>query len=499
MLQLTASDIYSYYRPSECNLRIYLRHRGDEEAPPGPYEQVLFRLAERHERRHLAAFTDVVDLSEVQWDKRFNATVEALTTTTGVIYQGAFSAQVTIDGVVCGIIGNPDFLIKSGDRCVIRDSKISRRINEDDHPEILRQLELYGWLYEHTCGKPPRGLEVHSGTGTIVPIAYDGGGRVLDLLARILRNKLAASEVYEPVGWSKCDGCGFFGRCWPRAEARKDIALVGGVDQGLARALHERGIQSFDGLLEQLDEAQLAALERPWGNRVQRVGARAPGILRNARALAERREILLQQPVLADCAHYVMLDLEGLPPHLDETEKIYLWGLDVHGQNASGHQAATAGFGVEGDRQGWEDFLRIAGSVFARYGDLPFVHWSHYERTKVDMYLKRHGDRGGVGARVIRNLLNLLPITQQALVLPLSSYSLKVVEAYVGFKRERPGIGGDWAMARYIQAIETEDPDERAAVMAEILDYNREDLAATLAVFEWLKRKGAADTNTPRA
>ncbi len=491
MPELTASDIYRYYRPSECHLRIYLRHRGEQEAPPSPYEQVLFELAKRHERQHLATFTDVADLSQAKWEERLNDTIEALKASAGVIYQGAFGAAVTIDGIECGIIGNPDFLINSGDGYIIRDSKISRRINEDDHPEILRQLGLYGWLYERTCGKPPRRLEVHSGTGTIVPIAYDGGRRALDLLARILRMKLATSEIYEPVGWSKCDGCGFFSRCWPQAEARRDIALVGGVDQGLARALHERGIQSFDDLPAQLGEAQLAAFERPWGNRMQRVGARATGILRSARALAEGKEIPLQRPVLPDRTNYVMFDLEGLPPHLDEFEKIYLWGLHVHGENASGHQATTAGFGIDGDRQGWEDFLRIAGSVFDHYGDLPFVHWSHYERTKLDMYLKRYGDRDGVGGRVIRNLLDLLPITQQAFVLPLPSYSLKAVEAYVGFKRERPGVGGDWAMARYIQAIETEDPDERTAMMAEILDYNREDLAGMWAVFQWLKQKAS--------
>lgn len=193
-----------------------------------------------------------------------------------------------------------------------------------------------------------------------------------------------------------------------------------------------------------------------------------------------------------------MLDLEGLPPHLDELEKIYLWGLQVYGEGASGYQAATAGFGMDGDRQGWEDFLRNAEVVFDRYGDLPFVHWSHYERTKLGLYIERYGDRSGIGGRVLRNLLDLLPITQQALVLPLPSYSLKMVEEYVGFKRER-AAGGDWAMARYIEAIETEDPAERAAVMAEILDYNREDLAGMWAVFEWLKRKGTVDEDAPQA
>ena len=40
----------------------------------------------------------------------------------------------------------------------------------------------------------------------------------------------------------------------------------------------------------------------------------------------------------------------------------------------------------------------------------------------------------------------------------------------------------DWAMARYIEAMEMEDPDERPEIMDEILKYNREDLEGTWAV-----------------
>ena len=42
-------------------------------------------------------------------------------------------------------------------------------------------------------------------------------------------------------------------------------------------------------------------------------------------------------------------------------------------------------------------------------------------------------------------------------------------------------------MARYIEATETDDEAERAAIMDEILAYNREDLEATWAVMEWLR------------
>ncbi len=72
----------------------------------------------------------------------------------------------------------------------------------------------------------------------------------------------------------------------------------------------------------------------------------------------------------------------------------------------------------------------------------PFVHWHHYERVHLDMYIDRFGDPKGVAARVKENLLDLLPITQRSIALPLPSYSLKVIEQYIGFERTQKEYGG---------------------------------------------------------
>lgn len=56
---------------------------------------------------------------------------------------------------------------------------------------------------------------------------------------------------------------------------------------------------------------------------------------------------------------------------------------------------------------------------------------------------------------------------------------------------EAAEIDGEWSMARYIEAVESEDPKLQNEVMDEILTYNREDLEATWAVFESRRRKTA--------
>jgi predicted RecB family nuclease len=484
--RLTPSDFYTYYQPSLCDLRVYLRARGEAEALPGPFAEILRRLGERHEASHLAAFPGVLNLAAVPLSQRLEATRQAVAARAPVIYHPRLCHPLTITGQVWEICGEPDLLLADPNGYVIRDVKLSRRIGEREHPEIHRQLQLYGWLYQQSFGQPPAKLEVYTGAATLEPIPFDHGQAALDLLRQITEIQNASAAPYSPVGWSKCNGCGFRPYCWPRAEANQDVALLPGVDQGLAVALHERGFSTRTALLKNLDEATLAALRRPRGSGQSKVGKQAKEILLHAQAFEQKSKILLAKPDLPPGDHFVMFDLEGLPPQLDELQKIYLWGMQVYGKRPGRYQPALAGFGADGDANGWREFLRQAEMIFNTHGDLPFVHWHHYETTNLRLYLERYGDPQGIAGRVLANCLDLHKVTRQAVVLPVPSYSLKVVEKYLGFKRTLEEYGGEWAMAKYIEAVETEDEAERQAHVREIMLYNEEDLAAMWAVWEWL-------------
>lgn len=489
-MRLTASDIISLYRPTYCPLRVYLRQQGEPESEPSAFDEILQKLGERHEAAHLSTLGAFEDFRVVPKDERAKRTLEAIRGGVAVVYQGELVATTTFDGVPVEIVGRPDFLIYEDGGYIIRDSKLSRQIDEKHHEEIALQVQLYGWLFEQSVGFRAKRLEVHTGKGDIVEIAYDGGTAALAEMARILEFKRLETEPYEPLGWTKCGGgCGYYKRCWEQAEARQDVSLVMEVDQGLARKLHEDGIESAQQLAASFDSQRLAELKRPWGDKQQKVGKKADKILLYADVLTSGREKKLGPLAIPQCDNYVMFDLEGMPPHLDELDNTYLWGMQVYGQRPSGFLGVTAGFGADGDREGWKALLRTAQQIFTEYGDIPFVHWHHYEKTHINQYIDRYGDRDGVAARVLANLLDLLPVTKNAIALPLPSYSLKVVEEYVGFKRTQDEYGGSWAMAQFILATETSDAEERARRMADILKYNEEDLAATWAVFQWLRSK----------
>lgn len=368
----------------------------------------------------------------------------------------------------------------------MREVKLARRIGAKDHPEIALQLQIYGWLYAQTLDRPPLRLEVLNGAGDLCEIPYDPAA-ALAALTELVRMARRSKEPYSPVGWTKCADCGYREHCWSRAKAERDAALVVGVDQGLARALRAQGVKTIEGLLERFDEARLGALVKEQGGRQVRVGKQAVRVLRMARALHADREEWFAAPEVPEAAAYVCFDLEGLPPQFDELEKVYLWGWQVRGPGTEPYAPAKADFGPDGDRIGWERFLRGAQGVLERWGDIPWLHWGNYERTHLDQYRERYGDPEGTAGRVLGNLVDLLPITQGSVALPVYSYGLKTVEKHIGFQRRLEEGRGDWSMAKYIEAVETQDPREREARMNEILMYNEEDLQATWAVFQWLK------------
>lgn len=488
-MRLSASDITAYYRPSECELRVYLRERREPERGPGDFQRLLYALGDHHEQTHLATFRDILDLSKGTEDDRVRRTKREVIDGTAALYQPYLRATTRFDGEDVEIVGVPDFLLKVGDTSdyVIRDSKLAKRVTEQAHPEILRQLQLYGWLYEHSFGRRPRGLEVHNGPGNIVPIPYDRGNASLAVLRKIVALRRAGQEPYSPVGWTKCGDCGFRARCWEDAVGRGDVAVVVGVDQGLAIKLRGEGIDTMQDLLGSFDRDRLADTRYSLSSgRARVVGdANAAAILRMAHSQTFDEEIVLAAPDVPDCPNYVMFDIEGLPPLVDELDKVYLWGLQVFGEEPGEFMAATAAPGHDGDRDAWFAFLEIADAIFVGYGDIRFVHWHVYERTHLDMYVARFGDQNGTAARIREGLLDLHKVVTDAFALPVPSYSLKVIERYVGFARSQTEYGGDWAMAEYIKAVEMHDDRRRREVMDAILLYNQEDLEATWAVLRW--------------
>jgi len=492
-MKLTAHNIYDYYSPTLCEKRLYYRFKEEEETSLSPFEEVIIRLGEKHEKNHINSLGEFFDVSSIPGDQQAGKTMELIRSNTPIIYQGLLSTKCEINGSGVEVVGIPDIMIYEDVGYVIRDCKLARHADDKRHPEILLQLQVYGYLYEMTTGKRPIRLEVILGDSTTKEIPYDNGISAKEILRTIFDIATLPEIPYSPVGWSKCQDCHFKAVCWDVAVINNDASIVYGVEQNLARVLHEKGIEKLDDLLTNYNDTSLSELKIPWGQSTRKVGKKAISILLHAKAMKEKMNIPLEKIELPENPYFVMFDIEGFPPHLDELEKIYLWGLQVYGEKQGSYVPALAPIEPEGDRKGWEKFLATSNSIFDEYGDIPFIHWHSYEKTKLKLYIERYGDQSGVAQRILNNLVDLLPLTRKALVLPEPSYSLKVVEKVAGFQRSQDEYGGTWAMAKYIEAVETDNPDIQNKIIHDIMIYNEEDLAAMWAVFQWLKKQITSD------
>jgi predicted RecB family nuclease len=480
-MSFAASEYHGYYQLSKCDLRVYLQSKGIPAAEPDVYHKLLAKLGVRHEERHLKQLGEYFDAhGDVEETRKAVARGDA------VIYQPEMKASHPAYG---DVVGRPDFLIREGGGYVIGDCKLSRRFNENDHPEIFRQLELYGWLYEQTFGTPPVRIEAYMGDGQTQTVLHQPA-QALQVMGAIQALKQLAEEPFEAIGWSKCLDCGYKDHCWERAKENHAIGMLPGVDQALARAFHKQKLISYDELLSKYNEGTLAEVEKEVGGKLRKVGNAARKILNHAKAFQTAEMIQLLAPAVKKAPNLVMFDVEGIPPHLDYSEKTYLWGLKGFGDKPRAYSPAVATATPEGDCDGWQKFLDECKAIFAAYGSIPFVHWSPYEKIQLRKYVEKCGDGDGVAARLLENLYDLHPVVENALVIPTPSYGLKLIEHFAGYKRKLTKSGGKWSMATYIEAVETEDAARASQLMGEILKYNEEDLDAMWFVYRWILANG---------
>jgi len=521
MKTVSPSSINRLYSPSKCELRTWLRANTEvEEAPPGPFQVFLQEQGIRHEERVLEKlkieFPDGIDIDGYNNPAATGETAAAIASGTGMIYQGKFEVETTeLTGSPLRVIGYPDFLIRKGNGYLIADAKLARSVLKEkrdgtsapksDKKHIVLQLQLYGWLFRNQFPDLDFDLVVYNGAGGAERIAFgDQGQEAIDKLKRLLAIEDLPPQPAEPVGWSKCGVCGFFDHCWPKAEAAKDLGFVPDLNQGLVRKLWAEGINTYPELAQEMDATALADLKN------KSAGSDDPDNLAGAGRILENVEALmtgtplrrrntggLVQPdssILED-DHFVMFDLEGVPPEQGDFEKIYLWGTQVFGVEKGEFRPAAAGFGDLGDQQGWDEFLRIARELLDRYPGIRFVHWAPYEKTKINSYIERFPNSDlATAEEVLESLLDLLPVTRQVAALPLPSYSLKVVEKlpqlvdFTGFHRSAEDVAkGDESIAAYMEAVEAGDGPRRDELMEQLSAYNQEDLEATWAVQSWLR------------
>jgi uncharacterized protein len=459
-----------------CERRFFLSARAPgEAAPPSDFDRLVMERGLAHEKAILERTPGAIGPVRpfgAPLEPAARETERLLRERLTPIYQGALRSR---DGERAGV---PDFLSWEADALVVREVKLATRL--EDHPDIALQLEHYATLAEELLPGVVVRTEFVNGEGTVVPVPRDAEAFAEQLAAAraLLR---ATKEPRLLKSHSTCAECPFYEHCWTQARAERRVEILREVTAPRLPRLRELGI----GTVEQLAAAVPETLCGP--------GLKSGAERMVAEALARRdgRPVIIGPDPRPPGEPRVWFDLEDNLGQLEGApRRVYLWGLALEGEGGNmvfDTFLDDRGADGEGDRDAWHGFLARAGAILDRSPRALFVHYAHYEKTMMTLYAERYPDTGPAAARVQARLFDLYNGgVMKAVRLPLESYSIKDVAPLAGFHWRNAAAGGLWSIVQYQRAMASTEADERSRLLAEIVEYNRDDVLAMRAVWEWL-------------
>ncbi|MGO4444149.1 TM0106 family RecB-like putative nuclease [Mycobacterium sp. 2YAF39] len=501
----SASDLAAASRCEYAMLRAF-----DAKLGRGPKvsveDELLARtatLGDEHEQRHLdelrgLAKENVAVIGRPKYTvdgltAAADATMRAVERWAPVIYQAAM-----FDG---RFVGFADFLVLDGDQYRLRDTKLARSVKV----EALLQLAAYADTLARAGVPVADDVELVLGDGATARYRVD---ELLPVylsrrtgLQRLLDDHLASGAA---VTWENEDvrACFRCPECEIQVRAHDDLLLVAGMRVSQRARLIDAGITTV---------AELAAHTGPVpelaGRTVTALTAQARLQLTPKVNGKPAYQVIDAQPlmVLPDANKGdLFFDFEGDPlwtVNGREWGLEYLWGVltvtdEFHPFWA--HDRAS-------ERKALTDFLAMVRKRLKRYPGMHIYHYAAYEKST----LLRLAGRYGVGENdvddLLRNgtLVDLYPLVRKSIRVGTENYSIKSLEPLYMGNELRDGEVTTAAdsitqYARYCALRDDDRPDEAAAVLKEIEDYNVYDCRSTRRLRDWMMARAIESGVPPR-
>ena len=241
----------------------------------------------------------------------------------------------------------------------------------------------------------------------------------------------------------------------PKIEWRliRPVAMVPGIGPTSRERLERIGIRT----VEELAVSALGDLQA-----VLPAGL-SPGRLRSrAQAIVQGRPVLLRAPELP----------KGLEIYLDiETDlrQTYIWliGLCV-GQNGR-YQSFFAKSPAEE-----KEILSKFAAFMRRYPDANILTCSgcRFEERVISKRLAAHG----LSITICDKMLDLHPVICRCAALPTSSYGVKDMGGFFGYRYKHPGLNGFTIASYYDAYCRGRNQKQRRALAQKMIEYNRDDV-----------------------
>ncbi len=468
-------------------------------------------LAIRYGMKFEAALEDELvrnlgDLVQAPSPQTLEATLDLMNQGVPVIYQGVLKGG---SGAL-QFSGRPDFLLRGDYRFEMTetgltakqvgswpggysawDAKLSSTPKSDYqiqvglYVDVLRELGLEAQA-EHGLILGNRELAAFAADALIAQMLVKRASYQQAVQEIVAANPQTLADVGELIceASTYCEMCEYPALCRHMKHQTNHLQLVAGITKPQIEALRQLGITTV---------RQLAALDSASEKHSSEVIRR---LALQARLQQEffdtgvRNQVVSNPELLAELPKEnpgdLFFDLEGFTFFGEPGGLEYLWGwVDANGEFYF-HWADDR----RGEERAFEAFMETVLQNRKRYPESRIYHYAHYEKTALKKLAARTGKYEYEVMQLIENgvFVDLYRVVEKTLVISEERYSIKNLENFYELDRTSEVKEAMGSMDFYDKYLSTLAVDEAEAekLKRQVIAYNRDDCASTLALYKWL-------------
>jgi predicted RecB family nuclease len=490
-MKITPSLLYDYYNCPHKVWRDKYGPKQEEIQEDNPFVKLLWERGVQHEKEIIQNFKyDYLDLSEGSIDDRIEKTTKALREKNRFIYQGIIQTQ--------NLFGIPDLLeleedgnyvpvdIKSGAGFEDSDESGDEENKQKKHYAI--QLCLYIEILE-TLGisKKRKGFiidkdgnkveyNLNSQMGVRIPMSYWG---LYDQIKNIVIELVTNQKQNEPAMSSLCKLCPWHNSCRNWCIENDDVTQIFYVGRKVRDTLkRDVGITTISDLIK-VNASDLIIQKKKNKEFLKGIG---DGTLNSA---INRGKILKNNsdPVIYSkiefpkVSYELFFDIEDDPTQ----EFVYLHGLYIRNNGKEEYKCFVAkDVSKESEKTSWKYFWEFIKDL--PQNNYSVYYFSPHEKSIYKRLQKKYPEI--IGKNELNtffnnpNVIDLYQLVLKNTDWPLSSYSIKSLATYSGFKWRDETPSGALSIQWFNEYLKTSDE----IILKRILEYNEDDCKATMVL-----------------
>ena len=436
-------------------------------------------------------------------------TIELMAAGVPVIYQGSLyggSGDLPFSG-------RPDFLVRGDYQLrfgsegltaiqVVGNSEgysaWDAKLSANPKPEYQNQVGLYADVLRSL------GLEAHADSGLIL-----GSRELISFSSDVLITQMSVArgnlihqvhgfldedvQRIEDVGSLICDAssyceiCEYPALCEDQRRSLNHLQLVAGITRNQIESLNRAGVRTV---------AQLAGFEGDTDKLSIEAAAKLATQARLQQHTYDTGENIIE---IVDRAALeglpdlnpgdIFFDLEGFTFFEEAGGLEYLFGYTSVERGEQFHFEWADD--RESERASFENFMAEVLRRQQEYPGCKIYHYANYEQAALKRLAERFGSYRAEVAKLLENgvFVDLYKVVKASMLISQESYSIKKLEKYYSFGRSSDVKEAMGSMEYYDQYLEllTDDYEGALKLKRQVIAYNQDDCASTLALYSWLK------------